>query len=231
MNSDSNKLVTLTYPPLTGAYGPLTDVEFDTNNLNTYKDLKALSITSNVPDYVPVTIYNNDYTDSATEHYAMYNGRLWMWVNPTPNSGVTPVAGASWQEVFPTILSHEKNKDQHCADMVLKIRVYQTGTSAPVVVEYLNPYGFTITTSYDGAGIYRIIGLTGELMADTTKKYEIKISSNALLGGMTLDVFPSDNESIVLRTYDPAGNLSDGVIEELVGPNAVWNVITVTKYS
>jgi len=111
MNSDSNKLVTLTYSPLDGASGPLTVANFDTNTINIYKDLESLAVTSNVPNYNAGTTYNNDYTDSTTEHFAMHSGRLWMWVNATPNSGVTPVSGASWQEVFPVILAHEKNKD------------------------------------------------------------------------------------------------------------------------
>ena len=119
MNSDSNKLVSLTYPPLTGASGPLTAANFDTNMLNIYKDLEDLCVTSNVPNYDASTTYNNDYTDSTSEHFAMHGGRLWMWVNATPNSGVTPVAGASWQEIFPVVLVHEKNKDQHLTPVSL----------------------------------------------------------------------------------------------------------------
>ena len=119
-----------------------------------------------------------------------------------------------------------------CGGTVLaKFRIYQELTSAPVIVEYCNPFGFTLTTIRDGAGLYRVQGFAGETMATDSSKYEIQFSTNSLLGGSTLDVYPSNNTDLVVRSYDNTGNLADNVILRYSGgTSAVWNVITVIKY-
>ena len=115
---------------------------------------------------------------------------------------------------------------------VLKFRIHQTGTSAPVVIPYYNPNGFTLTTSYDAVGIYRVLGLTGELLADNTEKYEIEVSKGYLLSGSSIEFFPSTDESISINTRDNTGvNANDIMYETDFGGNANWTIVTIKKYS
>ena len=117
-------------------------------------------------------------------------------------------------------------------DVVLIFRTYQVGTGIPTIEEYFNPNNYTLTSFRDAAGIYRVTGLTGELMADTTQKYRLVVDANGLLGGSTLDVYPSTDTSIILRSYDNTGTLADNVIGEFSGgTSAIWNVVSVIKYS
>ncbi len=113
MNSDNIVLKQESYSGLTTDPSGLTALQFDTNNISIYKDFEQLQITLGVAAYGPSVTYDNDYSGSINESYATYNNRFWMWVNATPNSGVTPVNGSDWQEAFPSILAHEKNKDEY----------------------------------------------------------------------------------------------------------------------
>jgi len=116
--------------------------------------------------------------------------------------------------------------------VVLKFRVHQSGVSIPIVITYFNPSNFTLTTVRDAAGIYRVQGLVGELMATTTEKYEIIWNTNGLLGGSSVDIGPSTDEDLLLRTYDNTGTLGDNIINEFSGgTTASWSVVTVIKYS
>lgn len=119
--------------------------------------------------------------------------------------------------------------------MVLKARVYQSGTSAPTVVPYYNPFNYSLSTVRDAAGIYRItgfsIGAISEDFDNSNNHYEMRWSTNSLLGGSTLDIFPSTNTSVTIRSYNNTGVLDDNVILEFTGgTSAAWNVITITKY-
>lgn len=181
-------------------------------------DVKARMIIkqgSGVPT-IPATSSHKDGTWLATD---IYEGEIYMDTvtgkTYTNNGGAIKSLGAVPVE-----------------DTVLKFRVYQVGTAAPTIEEYYNPNGFTLTSIYDAAGIYRVTGLVGELMADTTKKYEISIVSNALLAGSSLDVYPSTNESLTIRSYNNVDVLDDNVINEFSGGSiAAWNVVTVRKYT
>jgi hypothetical protein len=119
MNSDSIDLVQEVYAPLNTTGTPLTVAQFDNNNIAIYQDLESLQTTIGVDAYDSGTTYTNDYTDPTTEHFATYGSRFWMWVNAVPSSGVSPVAGADWQEVPPTMIAHEKNKDAHLTPVSL----------------------------------------------------------------------------------------------------------------
>ena len=114
--------------------------------------------------------------------------------------------------------------------IVLKLRVHQIGVNAPVIEPYFNPFNYTLTPIRDAAGLYRITGLTGEDMTNTLNRYELKWSSNGLVGGSTLDIFPASSDQVTLRTYDNTGTLADNIIAELSGPNAIWNVVTISRY-
>jgi len=119
--------------------------------------------------------------------------------------------------------------------MVLKARVYQVGTGAPTLVEYYNPFGYTLTTIRDAAGIYRIQGFTtvptSEDFNNTLNNYEMYWSPNALLAGSNLDIYPAAATEVVLRSYDNTGTLGDNIIGEFSGgTSAIWNVITIMRY-
>jgi hypothetical protein len=117
-------------------------------------------------------------------------------------------------------------------DVIAKFRVYQQGGTAPTIIPYFNPYSYSLTPAYDGAGLYRVTGFTGQLFLDDNEKYEMYWSTNALLGGSTFDIYPSTDESVVLRAYDNTGSLSNNIIERYAGgTNAAWNVVTIVKYS
>ena len=111
MNSDNIVLKQETYAGLTTDPTGITVTQFDDNNINIYKDFEQLQISLGVPAYDAGTTYDDQYDDSESESFATSGGRFWMWVNAAAGSGATPVEGVDWQEVFPTILSHERNKD------------------------------------------------------------------------------------------------------------------------
>tara|TARA_R110000851_G_C12889156_1_gene546915 strand:+ start:19 stop:714 length:696 start_codon:yes stop_codon:yes gene_type:complete len=231
MNSDNNFTVDTQYGTLTLVPGGLTTAQFDANVINNVKDLEALQVTIGVSAYNATTTYTNDYSDTTTESFVTYNNRFWQWVNATPNSGVTPVAGADWQEVPPTILAHEKNKDSHLGTLIVKFRIYQEGTNPPEIIYYQNPKNFTLTTTYDAIGIYRVVGIVNENLTDTTKKYEISVSEGFLLSGSSIAVSASSNESLNINARDNTGSNADNIMyEEGMGSNANWTVITITKY-
>lgn len=116
--------------------------------------------------------------------------------------------------------------------VVLKFRIYQLGTAAPTVVLYFNPFNFTITTIRDAAGIYRVLGMTGELLTDTTKKYELQLNKGFLLSGSSIEIYPSTDTDVVIQSRDNTGTLSDNILNELdMGGNANWTVGTIIKYA
>lgn len=117
-------------------------------------------------------------------------------------------------------------------DVVIKFRIYQSGTSAPTVVEYFNPYGYTLTTVRDAAGIYRVQGMTGNLFTDTTQKYEFQFNKGFLLSGSSIEIYPSTDTDVVIQTRDNTGANSDSILHEVdMGGNANWTVVTIIKYA
>jgi hypothetical protein len=104
MNSDNLILRETDNAPLINKDDTLTNAEIDGNFINIYNDFISLSQTND-----PTLIYDVDRTYSVDE-FATYDGRLWLATEIS--TGVTPIEGsAEWNDVFPTILAHEKNKD------------------------------------------------------------------------------------------------------------------------
>lgn len=95
-----------TYSPLTTKGLELANADFDDNIINIRKDFESLSYTDGVDAYNAGTTY-----DDTIEKYATYSGKTWQWINASPGSGVTPADGVYWQEVFPSIMAHQKNRD------------------------------------------------------------------------------------------------------------------------
>ena len=117
-------------------------------------------------------------------------------------------------------------------DVIIKFRIYQTGTAAPTVIEYFNPYTYTLTTVRDAAGIYRVQGMTGNLFTDTNEKYELQLNKGFLLSGSSVEVYPSTDTDLVIQSRDNTGANADNIMNELdMGGNANWTVVTVVKYS
>ena len=104
MNTDNLILRETDNLPLINKDDTLTNAEIDGNFINIYNDFISLSQTND-----PTLIYDVDRTYSVDE-FATYDGRLWLATEIS--TGVTPIEGsAEWNDVFPTILAHEKNKD------------------------------------------------------------------------------------------------------------------------
>lgn len=165
---------------------------------------------------VPTIPASTDHTDGTWIATDIYEGEQYL----DTDTGITYTRNGS--SIFTT---------GSCGELILKFRIYQRGTSAPTIIEYCNPYGYTITTVRDGAGVYRVLGLSGETLATDSSKYEIQFSTNSLLAGSSLDVYPSNDTDLVVLSYNNTGTLDDNVILRYpMGTGAVWNVITVTKY-
>jgi hypothetical protein len=104
MNSDNLILRETDNLPLINKDDTLTNAEIDGNFINIYNDFVALSQAND-----PTLMYDVDRSYSIGE-FATYDGR--MWVSIEASTGVTPIIGsADWNDVFPTVLAHEKNKD------------------------------------------------------------------------------------------------------------------------
>ena len=104
MNSDNLILRETDNLPLINKDDTLTNAEIDGNFINIYNDFISLSQAND-----STLIYDVDRTYSVDE-FATYDGRLWLATEIS--TGVTPIDGsAEWNDVFPTILAHEKNKD------------------------------------------------------------------------------------------------------------------------
>ena len=110
MNSDNITLRQESYGSLNTKGSALTNQELDQNWIDFYKDFESLRVTVGVPAYDPATTYNNDLNDNSTQTFATYSNRFWQWINLTDGNS-TPSEGSDWTEVFPSIIAHEKNKD------------------------------------------------------------------------------------------------------------------------
>ena len=104
MNTDNLTLRETDNLPLINKDDTLTNAEIDGNFINIYNDFISLSQAND-----PTLIYDVDRSYLVDE-FATYNGRLWIATDVS--TGVTPIEGsAEWNDVFPTVLAHEKNKD------------------------------------------------------------------------------------------------------------------------
>jgi len=130
--------------------------------------------------------------------------------------------------------NHPLIQDEKCCDsrfLVAKFRVYQAATLPPEIIMYQNPNNYTLTSVRDSDGVYRILGFTGQQFTNTNFMYEMEFNANALLGNSTVDIYPSTDESIVLRTYDNTGTLGDNIIFKVdQGNNALWHVVAIYRY-
>jgi hypothetical protein len=106
MNTDNLILRETDNLPLINKDDTLTNAEIDGNFINIYNDFISLSQAND-----PTLIYDVERSYLVDE-FATYDGRLWIATDVS--TGVTPIDGsAEWNDVFPTVLAHEKNKDTY----------------------------------------------------------------------------------------------------------------------
>lgn len=79
------------------------DYKMTTENFQKYN-----KTTSNIDAYGAGTLYDN-----TINNYAVYNGKLWKYINASPSSGTPPVEGATWTEVYVADAGHIRNKDTY----------------------------------------------------------------------------------------------------------------------
>ena len=116
--------------------------------------------------------------------------------------------------------------------VILKFRIYQDDVAIPVVVPYFNPNAYELSSVRDSAGVYRVLGLVGQLMTDTDHKYEIVVSNGYMLSSSLVNVTAATNESLLVETYNNTGTRDDNIIIEYkLGAIANWVVVTVIRYS
>jgi hypothetical protein len=106
MNSENIILRNATHSPLTTKGDFLTISDFDNNIINIYEDLNSLASSSEIADFNASVIY-----DETLEKYVTYNGRTFMYINASATMGNLPTDTNYWIEIFPTLLSHQKNRD------------------------------------------------------------------------------------------------------------------------
>ena len=104
MNTDNLILRETDNLPLINKDDTLTNAEIDGNFINIYNDFISLSQAND-----PTLMYDVDRSYLVGE-FATYDGRMWVAIEVS--TGVTPIIGGTdWNDVFPTVLAHEKNKD------------------------------------------------------------------------------------------------------------------------
>lgn len=101
-----------------------------------------------------------------------------------------------------------------------KGQLVQTSTNAPVITEYVNIAGLTVTSAYGGVGSYTLLGFNSLL----TGNIEVTFSRN-IPADEDITVQVATNSILLVETYNSFGTVSaDDIID------ANFNVITVTAY-
>jgi hypothetical protein len=183
MNSDGIKLVQETYGPLQTTGAPLTVTEFDDNNIAIYKDFESLAVTIGVPAYDAGTDYNNDVNDSTTETFATYGNRFWQWINATDGQS-TPSEGSDWTQVFPTMLAHEKNKDDKLKTIDgFTVKVDDSGAFPTAQIEYDDPGSDWVY----GVGVQDLTGSSGDKQcalsaynSETDESFSVRMTDSVI---------------------------------------------------
>lgn len=106
MNSENIILRSVSHSPLPTKGSALEIVDFDGNNINIYEDFVNLATSSEIADYNVGTTYDN-----VLEKYCTYNGRTYQYINTSATMANLPTDTDFFIEIFPTELSHQKNRD------------------------------------------------------------------------------------------------------------------------
>lgn len=110
MNTDSLILRETDNLPLINKNDFLDNADFDSNFIKIYNDFLALLNSDFVDDYDISTTYN-------LGEYVIHDNKLWVSVSASPFSNIAPGTNIlNWQDRFPTILAHIRNRDTKLAD-------------------------------------------------------------------------------------------------------------------
>ena len=110
MNTDSLILRETDNSPLVNKNDFLDNADFDGNFIKIYNDFLALLNSDFVDDYDISTTYN-------LGDYVIHDNKLWVSVSASPFSNIAPGTNIlNWQDRFPTILAHIRNRDTKLAD-------------------------------------------------------------------------------------------------------------------
>jgi hypothetical protein len=111
-------------------------------------------------------------------------------------------------------------------DVLYKTRIIQSGTSAPVLIEYINNVG-TITPTRSTTGTYVFSGFPSGLF-DGTRNLEVRLDFSAANGNQEVAHFSAAATSLVILTY-LIGVLTDGVLNSTLGA-VRYHTLTITEY-
>lgn len=110
MKSEEFILRETTHSPLVNKNAEIDNSDYDNNWINAYSDFLDLCNTGYVDAYGNSTTYS-------LGDYVTYNGKLWVSVHVSDFFGVTPGTDELyWQDVFPTVLAHLRNRDTILAE-------------------------------------------------------------------------------------------------------------------
>jgi hypothetical protein len=107
---DNIILRTEIHSPLVAVDRELTWTEHDNNWIILYDKVKELSEV----EITGVDPYSAGTEYSVSDPYVTYNGNTWEYINPTPQTGITPGTDPlTWSLVSQGLFSHQQNKDQY----------------------------------------------------------------------------------------------------------------------
>jgi hypothetical protein len=134
MNTDTLILRETDNLPLTNKNDFLDNADFDGNIIKIYNDFLSLLNSDFVDSYDVSKTYN-------LGDYVIHDNKLWISVSTDPFSNIAPGTNyLIWQDRFPTVLAHIRNRDTKLAD----------GTSDEVTASEIRAFidaGLTSTTN------------------------------------------------------------------------------------
>lgn len=113
--------------------------------------------------------------------------------------------------------------------ILYKARLVQSGTSAPVLTEYINNTGLTIGSSYSSVGNYSLTGFTDSKLLEG---YVELTMSDGLLNGDTVSLgVDSGFNVITITTHDSSGTVKNGALVGVMGDDSPRHcILTLKKY-
>lgn len=210
MYSDDIILRTETFAPLTTKGSELTAKELDLNLVYIYRDLVAKALAGGVPAYDNVKVY--EQTEAAT-----YNGRTWLFINATPEAGVTPGSDITkWVELDPAELIHRRNSDEKLAEFTAdevtaaEIKANLSGSGSIKKFSFDVPKSEWVDLVADPLGYVRLTATAGYLIRLTGAVMRIDDDGvNVSIGTSEFIQIISDTSSLNFVTQWE-GNCLDG---------------------
>lgn len=111
--------------------------------------------------------------------------------------------------------------------ILYKARIHQTLILDPVLTEFINNTGETITVSRTALGTYVVTGFNGQLGTDCTIHFE----GNGIPEGASVKIFSATgDDNFVINTYNSSDSLSDSILLQDVPGLFYFNSIIVRKH-